>query len=128
AVEPETIGTPAGTPVLLVLARLQPAKGIDTAIRALAHIPDAVLWIAGDGPLLRDLQALADEVGVSSRVRFLGWRDDRSALLRAASLVLVPSRHEPFGNVVVNAWAHGVPLVATHSEGPGYLVRATART
>ena len=59
----------------------------------------------------------------SERVRFLGWRDDRSALLKAATAVLIPSRHEPFGNVVVNAWAHGTPLVATRSEGPGYLVR-----
>ena len=59
---------------------------------------------------------------MADRVRFLGWRGDRSALLKAATAVLVPSRHEPFGNVVVNAWAHGVPLVATRSEGPSYLV------
>jgi glycosyltransferase involved in cell wall biosynthesis len=57
-------------------------------------------------------------------VRFLGWRDDRSALLKAADLCLVPSRHEPFGNVVLNAWSHGVPLVAAASQGPGYLVRS----
>jgi glycosyltransferase involved in cell wall biosynthesis len=123
AVHPDAIRTPVGVPVLLVLARLQPAKGIDLAIRALADIPDAVLWIAGDGPLVRDLQQLARDVGVTARVRFLGWRDDRSALLKAATVCLVPSRHEPFGNVVVNAWAHGVPLVAARSQGPGYLIR-----
>jgi glycosyltransferase involved in cell wall biosynthesis len=119
----ETLDTPEGVPVLLVLARLQPSKAIDVAMRALAAIPDAVLWIAGDGPLERALPRLAEDLGVAARVRFLGWRDDRSALLKAANVVLVPSRHEPFGNVVVNAWAHGVPLVATRSEGPRFLVR-----
>ena len=123
AVASDALHTPVGVPILVVLARLQPQKGIDTAIRALAEIPDAVMWIAGDGPLEDSLVKLAQEAGVADRVRFLGWRDDRSALLKAATAVLIPSRHEPFGNVVVNAWAHGVPLVATRSEGPGYLVR-----
>src|SRR5262249_48871550 len=122
-VTPASLATPAGAPILLVLARLQPTKGIDVAIRALAQVPGAYLWIAGDGPLLGRLQKLAAETGGGPRVRFLGWREDRSAVLRAASVVVGPSRHEPFGNVVVNAWAHGVPLVAARSEGPGYLIQ-----
>ncbi len=109
--------------VLLILARLQPAKGIDVALRALPDIKDAVLWIAGDGPEEHRLKRLAADLKLGNRVRFLGWRDDRSALLKAADLCLVPSRHEPFGNVVLNAWSHGIPLVAAASQGPGYLVR-----
>ena len=81
SVAPAALDTPPGVPIILVLARLQPAKGLDTAIRALAHIPDAVMWIAGDGPLHDDLANLAAETGVASRLRLLGWRDDRSALL-----------------------------------------------
>jgi glycosyltransferase involved in cell wall biosynthesis len=114
--------TPADAKVLLILARLHEAKGIDTALRALVSIPDAVLWIAGEGPLDAALKALAADLGIAARVRFLGWRDDRSALLRAADACLVPSRHEPFGNVVVNAWAHGIPVVASASQGPGFLI------
>jgi glycosyltransferase involved in cell wall biosynthesis len=114
--------TPAGAKVLLILARLHEVKGIDIALRALAHIPDAFLWIAGDGPLEGQLERLTSELGLAPRVRFLGWRDDRSALLRAADLCLVPSRHEPFGNVVVNAWAHHVPVVAAASQGPSFLI------
>ena len=68
------------------------------------------------------LKRLADDLGVGARVRFLGWRDDRSALLRAANVCLVPSRFEPFGNVVVNAWAHEVPVVAAASQGPDFLI------
>lgn len=117
------LDTPADAPVLLVLARLHKVKGIDLALRALADIPDAILWIAGDGLLEGMLRRLAEDLGVAARVRFLGWRDDRSALLKAADVCLVPSRFEPFGNVVVNAWAHGVPLVAAASQGPGFLVR-----
>jgi glycosyltransferase involved in cell wall biosynthesis len=55
-----------------------------------------------------------------SRAR--GWRNDRGALLKTADVCLVPSRHEPFGNVVVNAWVHGIPIAACRSEGPGALI------
>jgi glycosyltransferase involved in cell wall biosynthesis len=117
------LDTPPEAKVLLVLARLHKVKGVDVAIRALAHLPDAVLWIGGEGALEGALRGLAAREGVAGRVRFLGWRDDRSALLKAADLCLVPSRFEPFGNVVVNAWAHAVPLVACASQGPGFLIR-----
>ena len=117
-----TLDTPIDAKVLLILARLHEAKGIDTALRALVDIPDAILWIAGEGPLEMSLKRLADDLGVGARVRFLGWRDDRSALLRAANVCLVPSRFEPFGNVVVNAWAHEVPVVAAASQGPDFLI------
>jgi len=114
--------TPPDARVLLILARLHEAKGIDVALRALVNVPGAVLWIAGEGPLEASLKRLAFDLGIAARVRFLGWRDDRSALLRAADVCLVPSRHEPFGNVVVNAWAHEVPVIACASQGPGFLI------
>jgi len=117
------LNTPESARVLLILARLHEAKGIDVALQALVSIPDTILWIAGEGPLEAELKRLAESLGVTARVRFLGWREDRSALLRAADVCLVPSRHEPFGNVVVNAWAHDVPLVAAASQGPGFLIR-----
>ncbi|MBL8643569.1 MAG: glycosyltransferase [Rhodospirillaceae bacterium] len=114
--------TPAGARILLILARLEVVKGIDVAIRALKAVPGAVLWIAGEGALRTSLEALAHDERVEARVKFLGWRNDRAALLRAADAVLVPSRHEPFGNVVVNAWVHGAPVIASASEGPGALI------
>lgn len=116
------LDTPKDAKVLLILARLHEAKGIDIALRALTQVPGAVLWIAGEGPLEAALKRLTADLGLSSRVRFLGWRDDRSALLRAADICLVPSRHEPFGNVVINAWAHDIPVVACASQGPGFLI------
>jgi glycosyltransferase involved in cell wall biosynthesis len=123
AADRAALQTPQTAKVLLILARLEAVKGIDVAIRALASIPDGFLWVAGSGALETDLKALAMECGVQDRVRFLGWRNDRSSLLKSADVCLVPSRYEPFGNVVLNAWAHKVPLIAAASQGPSFLIR-----
>jgi glycosyltransferase involved in cell wall biosynthesis len=123
AVQRATLETPAGVPVLLALGRLHANKAFDVAIRALAQVPDAILWLAGEGNLRADLARLADDAGVASRIRFLGWRDDKEALFAAADLCLVPSRVEPFGNVVLDAWASGTPLIAAAATGPAQFVR-----
>jgi glycosyltransferase involved in cell wall biosynthesis len=60
---------------------------------------------------------------VAERVKFLGWRNDRAALYKAADVCAYPSREEPFGNVVVEAWSCGVPIVTTASTGPSWLAR-----
>ena len=117
------LDTPADVPLLLVPSRLHQAKGIDTMLRALQREPRAHLWIAGTGPQRPELESLADELGVSDRVRFLGWRSDRGALYRACDIVVFPSRYEPFGTVSLEAWAYGKPLVAADADGPAGLVR-----
>jgi glycosyltransferase involved in cell wall biosynthesis len=104
--------TPEGPPLLLGMGRLHEAKAHDVSLRALALLPDAYLWIAGSGPEEDKLKALAEDLGVSPRVRFLGWRNDASALYRSADVCVFPSRFEPLGNVVIQAWAHGLPIVA----------------
>ncbi len=116
------LDTPADAPLLLALGRLHPVKAHDIAIQALAEIPGAWLWIAGTGALEAELKALAEKLGVADRVRFLGWRDDAAALYAAADLCLFPSRYEPLGNVVIQAWAHGLPVVAAASKGPAALI------
>ncbi len=117
-IKKEALDTPQSARVLLTLSRLHPKKGLDTFLGALKELPDCVAWLAGDGPLRRELEALAHKLGVSGRVRFLGWRTDRAALLRAADVCVLPSRYEPFGTVVLEAWAAGTPLVACASAGP----------
>lgn len=109
--------------VLLALSRLHPKKGLDTLLTALAELPGCVLWLAGDGPLLGALQTQARALGVAERVRFLGWRDDRGALLQAADICVLPSRYEPFGTVMLEAWASDTPLVAAAAAGPAAYVR-----
>ena len=123
AADRAALDTPANAPLLLGLGRLHVNKGHDVSLRALARLPEAYLWIAGSGPLEDELKALAAQLGVSERVRFLGWREDASSLYRAADLCLFPSRFEPLGNVVIQAWAHGLPVVAAASQGPKDLIR-----
>lgn len=115
--------TPDGAPLLLGMGRLHDDKAHDVSLRALAALPGAYLWIAGDGPREGHLKSLAAKLGVAERVRFLGWRSDAAALYRTADVCVFPSRFEPLGNTVIQAWAHACPLVAAASQGPGVLVR-----
>lgn len=117
------LGAPPGKTVLLALSRLHPKKGLDTLVQAMKDLPDCVLWLAGDGPMRETLQSHAAQRGVTERVKFLGWRTDRGALLRAADICVLPSRYEPFGTVMLEAWACGTPLVAAAAAGPAAFVQ-----
>lgn len=122
-VERTSLDTPAEAPLLLAMGRLHEAKAHDVTLNALTRLPEASLWIAGTGPEEARLKALAVALGVAPRVRFLGWRNDPSALYRAADICVFPSRFEPLGNVVIQAWAHGLPVAAAASQGPSALIR-----
>jgi glycosyltransferase involved in cell wall biosynthesis len=117
------LSTPQDAPLLLAMGRLHESKAHDASLAALAQVPEAYLWIAGAGPLEAKLKAMAAALGVAGRVRFLGWRADPSALYRAADICVFPSRYEPLGNVVIQSWAHGLPVVAAASQGPAALIR-----
>jgi glycosyltransferase involved in cell wall biosynthesis len=56
-------------------------------------------------------------------VRFLGWREDVASLLASADMLVCPSRHEPLGNVILEGWAQGRPVVAAASLGPSALIQ-----
>jgi D-inositol-3-phosphate glycosyltransferase len=114
-------------PVLLFVGRIQPLKGVDVAVRALAELrrPDAVLVIVGgasgmdgDGEVEK-LVALVDELGLIDRVRFVSPQPHHllSSYYRAADVVLVPSRSESFGLVALEAAACGTPVVASAVGG-----------
>jgi len=114
--------TPDDAPLILAMGRLHENKAFDTLFEALIKAPDAYLWLAGDGPERENLEVLAERLGIRPRMRFLGWRDDTPELLRTCNLFVCPSRHEPLGNVVIEAWAQGVAVVAAASQGPSALI------
>lgn len=114
--------TPEDVPLVLALGRLHRNKAFDVLLRALAEVPGAWLWLAGEGPDREELESLAQSLGIGERVRFLGWRDDGAALLAACDLFVCPSRHEPLGNVVIEAWAAQKPVVAARAAGPVSLI------
>ena len=118
-----TFGTPEGAPLALALGRLHKNKGLDVLVKAAARIPGLQVWIAGEGPERTELTRLAHRLGAGDRIKFLGWRTDRAELFGAADICVFPSRREPFGNVIVEAWGYGVPLVSTAAIGPKWLIR-----
>lgn len=112
-------------PLLLGVGRLVPQKGFDLLLEAAARSraqPD--VWIVGDGAQRGPLEALAQKLGLAERVQFLGRQapSQVGALMQQSSVVVVPSRTEAFGMVVLEAWAHGIPLVATDRGGPAGIV------
>jgi glycosyltransferase involved in cell wall biosynthesis len=113
---------PTDRRVLLTLGRLHPKKAQDTLIRAMALIPNTILLIAGNGELRPELEQLAGDEGVAERVHFLGLRKDVRNLFNRADVCVFPSRFEPLGNVVLEAWASGTPIVAATSTGPSWLI------
>ncbi|MBK5331774.1 MAG: glycosyltransferase [Ilumatobacteraceae bacterium] len=121
------IGLPIDRPVLLFVGRIQPLKGPDVAVRALAALnrPDALLLIVGGASGLegvgemRHVQGLITELGVEDQVRFIEPQPHHilSTYYRAADVVLVPSRSESFGLVALEASACGIPVVASGVGG-----------
>ena len=116
------LDTPEDAPLLLAVGRLHRNKAFDVLLESLAALPECYLWLAGSGPEDSRLRSQAESLGVASRVRFLGWREDTPALYSASDLLVCPSRHEPLGNVIVEAWAQGLPVVAARSAGPEELI------
>jgi glycosyltransferase involved in cell wall biosynthesis len=109
-----------GEHLLLYVGRLQPWKGVDTAIRALPHLPGAVLLVAGDGEDRARLERLAGELGVGRQVHFLGAlpREALPRLYSSVDLLLATSfASETFGISLVEAQACGLPVVAANFGG-----------
>ena len=115
-------GIPNDHTVLLALGRLHEKKAHDTLIKAMPYIPRATLLIAGSGELEKELKDLSSDLGVADRVKFLGLRKDIHNLFQRADICVFPSRFEPLGNVILEAWATETPLVSAASQGPSWLV------
>jgi len=116
------LGLEPGTRLVLAVGRLVEQKNHELAIRAIASVPDAVLAIAGDGPLRPRLERVANEEGVDGRVRFLGVRPDARALMGAADAIVLSSHWEGLPLSALEALASGTPLVATDVRGLRELV------
>jgi glycosyltransferase involved in cell wall biosynthesis len=110
-------------PWVLAMGRLHANKAFDVLIRALRRLPGIHLLLAGEGPERAALEALAHAEGVATRVHMPGWREDGARLLAACDALAVPSRREPLGNVVIEAWSAGKPVVAADAAGPRELIR-----
>jgi glycosyltransferase involved in cell wall biosynthesis len=114
-------GAETDTPVVGTFAHLSRKKGhfdLFAAMPAvLRELPKAQFWIIGQGPLWRDLHEIAEQTGVMSSVRFLGFRRDEADLMNAIDVMALPSRREPCALVYVEAALSRKPSIACRSGG-----------
>lgn len=115
-------------PVILSVGALIPRKNQNLLIDALPALPDVTVLLAGKGESESDYRALADRIGVSNRVRFLGSvpHDDLPALFAAADIMALVSESEGLANAWVEALACGTPIIASDVGGIRELVKTEA--
>jgi len=110
-----------GRPLVGVVARLQPEKGVEVLLRAASRIvdglPECAFVVVGDGPLRATLEAQAARLGLGDHVHFLGFRPDARALLSLLDVLVAPSVSEGAPLVILEAMAAGVPVVASSVGG-----------
>ena len=125
----QSLNIPKEAIIIFSLGRFINIKGMDDLLLAFAQVPCKVrgrplyLVIAGDGPLRESLHAQADTLRLSSRLRWVGWQNDPSPYYDLADVFVCPSRHETLGNVILEAWAHRLPVIATQTSGALELIK-----
>ncbi|MAF80507.1 hypothetical protein CL628_00675 [bacterium] len=110
---------PEAAQLAVTVGRLIPRKGYRELLAAWADVPEAHLAIIGDGPLRDELTSLAESLGITDRVRLLGYQSEeiKAQVLRAADYYVSAAQHEGFGIVFLEAMAAGLPIVATNNGG-----------
>lgn len=112
--------------VVLMVGIIRGVKRHEVALRAfrelLATHPQAELLLAGEGPMMPDMQRLASELGIADKAHFVGHREDVPDLMIAADLLLLTSRSEGVPQAVTQALGLGLPVVATAVGGVPELV------
>jgi len=117
------LGISQSTKIIFSLGRLHQNKGFDTLLYALhrlskiCDISNIRLVVAGDGALRSELEAMTSELDLDDYVVWLGWRDDVAQLMASSDLFVCPSRHEPLGNVILEAWSQRLPVISTANQG-----------
>jgi glycosyltransferase involved in cell wall biosynthesis len=127
--ERRKIGIPEDALVVMAAGRMIEKKGFQDLLRAFAGLPKTIngrplyLQILGIGADFTKLRTLAMQLGVQQRIRWAGWRADLGPYYSAADAFVCPSRHEPFGNVLLEAWSYGVPVVCTDTHAARELIK-----
>lgn len=122
------LGIEDGARVVVATGRLHPVKGFEDLLAAFSLLPETLsgqplyLVIAGDGPVREQLHTAAGRLGIDRRVRWCGWQEETGPYIELADTVVCPSRDEPHGNVILEAWSHRRALVSTDTKGGSELI------
>ncbi len=115
-------GLPAEVPLALFAGDIRtPRKNLDTVLHSLVQVPQLHLAVVG-GTAGSPYPELARSLNLENRVHFLGFRQDVPDLMKAADFLVFPSRYEPFGLVVLEAMATGIPVITAATTGAAQLV------
>jgi glycosyltransferase involved in cell wall biosynthesis len=119
-------GATQATLVVAYASALLPLKRPEIALRVCAELvrkkQPVQLWVAGQGPLQRELESLSLDLGITDNVRWLGHQPDLQRWFAGADVFLHTTLGEAFGNVLIEAMACGVPVVAAHSGATPELI------
>jgi len=114
--------------VIVCVGRFHRNKAFDVMLSAFARLPEIIesrplrLVMVGDGPERESLSEQAQQSGIAKRIRWTGWQKHTEAYIKIADVFVCPSRHEPLGNIILEAWNQGVPVLATDTGGPSELI------
>lgn len=114
AVARRQLGLPPEAPLLLFVANDYRRKGLDALLQALAQLPaDVHLAVAGNPAPIARYRPMAEQLGLASRVHFLGTQEDLGPAYRAADMLAHPTLEDTYAMVVLEAMAHGLPVVVS---------------
>ncbi|MFZ4124745.1 MAG: glycosyltransferase [Rickettsiales bacterium] len=108
------------------LGRFVPEKGADMLLEAAGRLHRQgvafTLHMGGDGPLKAQLMQQAKTLGIDGIITWYGWVENTTAFYEQIDCLCVPSHHESFGLIIIEAFAYGVPVVATRTSGPKTII------
>jgi len=125
----EILGIWEDSIIILGVGRLVKKKGFSILLESFDLLPETLggktlyLVIVGDGPEGRALKEHAGRLKSYRRIRWTGWQGDPDPFFAAADLFVCPSLHEPLGNVILEAWSNGTPVISTETDGALELIR-----
>jgi glycosyltransferase involved in cell wall biosynthesis len=124
----QSLAVPHDAIILFALGRFNYQKGYEDLLKAFSLLPLRIesrpvrLLIAGEGPLGAALRSEARRLNIDDRTIWLGWQDDPSPYFEMADIFVCSSHHETLGNVILEAWSHRLPVIATDAPGPAELI------
>lgn len=127
AISRKTLGIAADALLIVALGRFLEKKGFQDLIAAFQSLPECLaqrpihLMLLGDGPMMGALSRQA--MATQTRIHFTGWVDYPLATLSVADVFVCPSRIEPMGNVLLEAWSRGLPVLSTQTAGGRELIK-----
>lgn len=123
------LGLPEDAFVVVTAGRFVPKKGFDLLLEAFSRFSSRAgdrpvhLVLTGAGVQEDSLRKLALDLGIGKQVHWAGWQEQPGAYYELGDLFVCPSHHEPLGNVILEAWNHGVPVLSTSTQGARELIK-----